>query len=47
MKRLLHFNACTLKLCEKFVHKYSETTEYVKNESTFSEIYKLRGQITR
>ena len=31
----------------KFVNKHSETTEYVKNYPTFSEIYKLHGRITQ
>ena len=31
---------------EKFVYKHLEMIVYVKNYPTFSEIYKLHGQIT-
>ena len=34
-------------MCEKFAYKHSGTIEYVKNEPTFQEIYKLHGQVTR
>ena len=34
-------------MCGKFVYKDSETIEYMKNQLTFLEIYKLHGQITR
>ena len=30
-KQLLLFEICARKICEKFVYKYSETIEYVKN----------------
>ena len=30
-------------MCGKFVCKHSETIEYVKNQPTFKETYKLHG----
>ena len=38
---------CAREICEKFVYKPSETIEYVKNQPTFYEIYKLHEQITQ
>ena len=35
LKRLLLFEICEREIREKFVYKYSETTEYVKNYPTF------------
>ena len=35
LKRFLNFEICAREICEKFVYKYSETIEYVKNEPTF------------
>ena len=29
--------------CKMFVYKYTETIEYIKNEPTFEEKYKLYG----
>ena len=31
LKQLLLFEICACEICEKFVHKYSEPIEYVKN----------------
>ena len=31
MKVTLIFKICANEICEKFVYKHSETTEYVKN----------------
>ena len=31
----------------RYVHKHSETIEYVKNQHTFSEIDKFHGPITQ
>ena len=31
LKHLLLFEICTCAICEKFIYKHSETTEYVKN----------------
>ena len=48
LKHLLLFEICTREICEKFVYKHLETTEYVrKNLPTFYEIYKLHWKITR
>ena len=46
LKRLLLFEICAREICEKFVYKYSKKIEYVKNQPTFYEIYKLHGHIT-
>ena len=45
LKHLLLFEICAHEIWEKFVYKHSETINYVKNYPTFSEIFKLHGQI--
>ena len=34
LKQLLLFEICAHGICEKFVHKHSETIKYVKNQPT-------------
>ena len=41
------FKICAREICGKFVYKYSETIEDVKNQPTFQEIYKPHEQIIR
>ena len=43
LTQLLHFEICTRDICDKAVYKHSETIEYVENELSFQEIYKLHG----
>ena len=45
LKHFLLFEICAHEIWEKFVYKHSETINYVKNYPTFSEIFKLHGQI--
>ena len=35
MKTLFIFEICAREICRKFVYKYSEIIEYVKNQPTF------------
>ena len=43
LTQLLLFEICTRDICDKTVYKHSETIEYVENELSFQEIYKLHG----
>ena len=46
LKYPLLFEISAREISERFVYKRSETIEHVKNQPTFSEIYKHYGQIT-
>ena len=47
IKNRSFFEICAREICEKFIYKHSATIEYVINEPTFKEIYKLHRKITR
>ena len=44
LRYILLFEICTSEVCEKFVYKHSETTEYEKNQPTFKKFTNFTGE---
>ena len=44
LKHLLRFQICVREISKRFVHKHSETTEYVKNYLASKELSNFAGK---
>ena len=44
LKHFLLFEICAHNICKKFVHRHSETTEYVKNYLLFKKFTNFTGK---